>query len=72
MEGQLRKQVGVGNQRQEGGQGWGQSSMEGGRLAVGEGKGMEQGMLVEQAQEEEQPAGEQRDGLLFLCMTLRK
>lgn len=44
-------------------------STEAGRLAVGEGTGMEQGMLAEQAQEEDQAASEQRDGLLFLCRT---
>lgn len=42
-------------------------STEVGRLAVGEGTGMELGMLAEQ--EEDQAAGEQRDGLLFLCRT---
>lgn len=41
--------------------------MEVGRLAAGEGRGMELGMLEEQAQGEDQPAGERRDGLLFLC-----
>lgn len=44
-------------------------STEVGRLAVGEGTGMALGMLAEQAQEEDQAAGEQRDGLLFLCRT---
>lgn len=42
-------------------------STEGGRLAVGEGTGMELGTLAEQVQEEDQTAGEQRDGLPFLC-----
>lgn len=44
-------------------------STEVGRLAVGEGTGMELEMLAEQTQEEDQAAGEQRDGLLFLYRT---
>lgn len=44
-------------------------SREVGRLAVGEGRGMELGTLEEQGQGEDQPAGEWRDGLLFLCRT---
>lgn len=44
-------------------------SMEVGRLAVGEGRGMEPGTLEEQVQGGDQPAGEGRDGLLFLYRT---
>lgn len=44
-------------------------STEVGRLAVGEGTVMALETLAEQVQGEDQPAGEQRDGLLFLCRT---
>lgn len=44
-------------------------STEVGRLVVGEGRGKELGTQEEQVLGEDQPAGERRDDLLFLCTT---
>lgn len=60
---QEHRQAGAGNRQQEEGPDLGQRCMEGGRLAEGEGIGMELGTLEEQVQEVELLGGERRDGL---------